>query len=137
MTDLDGLAMTNAQLETLKIIAHAMCLELDELGHPFRRVPRLDVDGERYLGVTDFDPFNDPADAFRVQCHFNLAIDVCKYNVIVRAGMGPLLAIHEIHDETAEGVVAASCYAVCKAAAIKVRREEMARQAELDAMNGD
>lgn len=125
---MNDLAMTNAQLETLRRIARAMGLPLDELGHPYRERPVFDMDNIHvHNSIVDFDPFKDPGDAFRVQVHFNLTVEMQVNAVVVRRGMGELLAMQVFDSQTSglEEVVNQCCGAVVKAAAVYLAREQL------------
>ena len=109
--------MTYSQAATLQRIARDMGLQLDELLHPYREVKMIGEDGEQCWRIVDFDPYTDPADAFRVQVHFNLSLESDRDSFIVREADGPLLAIHFIEEKTIEGRVRAACMAICEGAA--------------------
>lgn len=109
-------AMTNAELQLLCRIGHEMGLQVDELGHPYREVPRTGLCGMPEIGISDFDPLKDPADAFRVQLAFNLSMETEQDVIVVREGYGPILLIETIDDKSPEGRVLAACEAICGAA---------------------
>lgn len=106
---MNDLATTHSQLAAMVKVARDMGLGIDELGHPYRIQPEG--------ACVDFDPLNNPADAFRVQVHYNLALEQDNDLVMVRDGKGPILVIEQIYDLTSDGRVRACAEAILHAAA--------------------
>lgn len=121
-------AMTNYQLAMWLRIGVAMGLPVDELGHPYRQGQAYDLDGEQYHHLHDFNPLEDPADAFRVQVHFNLAIESEQDVFVIREGYGQILLIRSTAGLAPEARISAACEAIFTAAS-----KLLARQDELQA----
>lgn len=125
---MNDVVLTNAQLQALQWIAKAMGYKLDELGHPYRHVDtHQEAEGVHTRSIFDFDPYNDPADAMRVQLHFGLSLEIEYDVVMVRDGCGPILGIHQVEDVSPEGKLRASCLALVEAAAKQIAKRERAR----------
>lgn len=124
----DHPVMNNGQLQTWLAIALDMGLQVDEAGHPYRQGAAYVLDGETYHHLHDFNPLHDPADAFRVQLHFGLSLEVEQDVIVVREGFGPIVMCDVVHCKTPEGRVAAGCEAVFHSAGkLLARRELMVR----------
>lgn len=132
---MDEPVMTNSMLRILQRVAQAMGLQLDELGYPYREVERRGPDGTVAKGISDFDPFYDAGDAFRVMKFFSLSVEFENGLVMVRDGKGPLLIISGLvaadgpSDEESE--LRAARLAIVEAASnLLVRRERRASATE-------
>lgn len=122
----DGeLSMNNFQRQAWIRIGAAMGLQVDELGHPYRQGAAYVLEGETYHHLHDFDPLHDPADAFRVQLHFNLSVEAEQDVVVVREGYGPILLVASLDASSPETRVAGACNAVFDAAAKLLARKEI------------
>lgn len=113
---MNDVVMSNNERALWLKIGHEMGLKVDELGHPYREGQVYELEGQPYHQLHDFNPLSDPADAFRVQLHFNLSMETEQDVVIVRDGYGPILLIQTIEDKSPEGRVLAACEAICGAA---------------------
>lgn len=121
--------MTNNQMAAWLRIGVAMGLQVDELGHPYRQGQAYELDGEQYHQLHDFDPLKNPADAFRVQCHFNLAMECEQDVIVIREGYGPILLIRSIAPMTPENRVTVACEAIFEAAAKLLMRQDQRQSA--------
>lgn len=125
-------AMTNSQMAQWLRIGVAMGLPVDELGHPYRQGQSYDLDGEQYHNLHDFDPLKDPGDAFRVQLHFNLALECEQDVIVVREGYGPILLIRSIQPMSPENRVKVACETIFEGACKLLARQDMRQVAGND-----
>lgn len=116
--------MTSGDYHLWKVIGHDMGLQFDELGHPYRQGNAYVLDGETYHHLHDFDPINDAGDAFRVQVHYGLTVDVRDNVAIVRDGMGPILTLREVRGLGPDALCRAAREAIFHGAGILISRIE-------------
>lgn len=89
---MDEAAMTYEQLEQWRAVGADMGFEFDELGHPFKRGKRYDIDGEPYQGIHDWRPVEDDGDAFGVMVHYGLTLKMTESWAYVWLKYGQALA---------------------------------------------
>lgn len=124
---------TPEQMRLMVKVANAMGLPVDELGMPYRHGLTYVLDGETYHKLHDFDPINDPADAFRVQIFFGLEVDIDASTVVIREPMGPLITVLPVVGPGFEGRVQSAAQAVVQAAALVISRKEVKKAAGIPA----
>lgn len=89
---MDERVMTNDEIEMWRAIGADIGLKFDELGHPYREGEHYEIEGHPYRHLYDWRPLEDDGDAFRLQVHYGLMINIQKDGVTVHDASSAILA---------------------------------------------